>query len=394
MLSNGGVHSSDEHLKNLCSIFKKHGLDEQVFIHAFLDGRDCDPNSGLGFVNDLMKDERIGKTKLASVIGRYFAMDRDKRWERVKKAYDLLVKGIGHKTKDVAKAIKNSYQNNITDEFMEPISVVEDDGKPVATIQENDIVICFNFRTDRGREITTVLTQKAFPDFGMHPLNLNYFTFTEYDKTYKNVKVFFENSDLKMTMGEHLEKLGMRQVRAAETEKYPHVTFFFSGGRETEFEGEERIMAASPKVATYDLHPEMSAFELKDRVKSRIEKEDIDFYCVNFANPDMVGHTGVFSAIKKACETVDQCVGELIDAAAKHGYKVMIIADHGNADYAVNADGSPNTAHSLNPVPIIILGDESAKEKLQNGILADVSPTLLKMMGLPQPHEMTGKPLF
>ncbi|MBO6518178.1 MAG: 2,3-bisphosphoglycerate-independent phosphoglycerate mutase [Bacteroidia bacterium] len=392
LVSNGGVHSSDEHLKAICGILSEQGLDGQTFIHAFLDGRDCDPKSGKGFIQDLVNDPRLGRTRLASVTGRYYAMDRDKRWERVKLAYDAMVHGIGTKTTDVLATIEASYQNEVTDEFMKPIIVMDESGNPVGKIADNDIAFCFNFRTDRGREITMALTQEAFAEHQMVPLNLDYYTMTEYDKTFNKVNVIFEKNDLKATLGEHLSSLGLSQLRAAETEKYPHVTFFFSGGRELEFDKEQRILVNSPKVATYDLQPEMSAPELKDRVRTAIEDQDIDFFCVNFANPDMVGHTGVFEAIKQACATVDSCVKELVEVAQKRGYKMVIIADHGNADFAINPDGSPNTAHSVNLVPCIILGESNIEPK--PGILADVAPTILKLMRLNQPEEMTGKALF
>ncbi len=392
LVSNGGVHSSDEHLKALCGILQDNGLDGKTFIHGFLDGRDCDPKSGKGFVKEVMADPRMGKAKFASLIGRYYAMDRDKRWERVKLAYDAMVHGVGKKTNNIVEAIEQSYASDVTDEFVQPIIQVDAANNPMATISENDIVLCFNFRTDRGREISMALTQETFHEQNMAPINVSYYTMTQYDKTFKDVNVIFGNNDLKLTIGEHLENLGLKQLRAAETEKYPHVTFFFSGGRETPFKGEERILVNSPKVATYDLQPEMSAPELKDKVKSAIDKNDIDFFCVNFANPDMVGHTGVFSAIKTACETVDSCVKELVETALKNKYKMVIIADHGNADFAVNPDGSPNTAHSVNIVPCIVLGEDNIT--MNDGILADVAPTILKLMNVEQPTEMTGNPLY
>ncbi len=392
LVSNGGVHSSDEHLKALCGILKENNLDSQTYIHAFLDGRDCDPKSGKGFLRDVMSDDRLGKAKIASVVGRYYAMDRDKRWERVKIAYDAMVHGTGKQTNQLLSSIEQSYEAGTTDEFMQPLIHVDSDNNPIAKIESGDIVLCFNFRTDRGREISMALTQEAFHEQNMAPLDLEYYTMTEYDKTFKNVNVLFDKSDLKLTLGEHISNLGLKQLRAAETEKYPHVTFFFSGGRETEFEGETRILVNSPKVATYDLQPEMSAPELKSKVKAAIEENTIDFFCVNFANPDMVGHTGVFSAIKTACETVDGCVKELVETALANEYKIVIIADHGNADFAVNPDGSPNTAHSVNLVPCIVLGEDGIQ--LKDGILADVAPTILKLMKLNQPEEMTGAPLF
>jgi len=387
LVSNGGVHSSDEHLKALCKILKDHNLDHKTYIHAFLDGRDCDPRSGKGFIRSLMEDERLGEAKLSTIIGRYYAMDRDKRWERTKLAYDAMINGEGVGSDDALASIQDSYDDGVTDEFVMPMVM-----KSGATIVDGDIVLCFNFRTDRCRQITQVITQGAIHEQNMHPLDVEYFTMTEYDKKYKNIEVIFHKEDLKATMGEHLQNLGLTQLRAAETEKYPHVTFFFSGGRESEFKGESRIMVPSPKVATYDLQPEMSAPELKAKVVEAISSEDYDFMCVNFANPDMVGHTGVFNAIKMACETIDTFVGEIVKTCIKHDTGLMIIADHGNADLAVNEDGSPNTAHSTNPVPCIVINAPANLSKV--GILADVAPTLLKMMQLNQPSEMTGTPLF
>lgn len=391
LVSDGGVHSSIDHLTSLCEIFKEKGLDHRVNVHAFLDGRDTDPHSGKAFIESVLNHPNIGQTHIASVIGRYYAMDRDKRWERVKKAYDLLTKGEGASFSNAIDAIKANYANGITDEFMEPIILPNAKGE-IATIAPDDIVLCFNFRTDRGREITTVLTQTAFPEYDMSPLDLHYYTLTEYDKTYKNIGILFHNTDLNMTLGEYLSHKGFTQIRAAETEKYPHVTFFFSGGRESTFEGEKRIMIPSPKVATYDMQPAMSAIELKTAILESLEIDPVNFYCINFANADMVGHTGVFDAIKKACETVDECAKEIAHTALSKGYKVVIIADHGNADNAINEDGSPNTAHSTNPVPCFILGEENAMP--HDGILADVAPTILKLMGLPMPEEMTGTALF
>lgn len=392
LVSDGGVHSSQDHLLNLCEIFKKHSLDGQTFIHAFTDGRDTDPKSGVHFLKKLMGSPKIGKTRIASCIGRYYAMDRDKRWERIKLAYDLLTKGIGENTMDVMGAIETSYKNEISDEFLKPISVRDKNGKPLAMIEDGDMVINFNFRTDRGREITLALTQKDFPEQAMKRLNLDYITLTEYDKTYKNVKILFENEDLKNTLGEVIAHHNLKQIRAAETEKYPHVTFFFSGGREQEFAKERRILTPSPKVATYDLQPEMSAIPLKEALVKEIESGESGFMCINFANADMVGHTGVYPAIVKAVETVDTCVKELVEAGLSKGYQFLIIADHGNADFAINDDGTPNTAHSMNPVPCFLVGNNKAK--MQDGILADIAPTLLKIMEIEQPKEMTGKALF
>ena len=392
LVSDGGVHSSMEHLALFCQLLKKEGLDGRTFIHAFTDGRDTDPMSGIGYIESLMNDERLGLTKFASCIGRYYAMDRDKRWERVKLAYDLLTKGKGISSTELLESIRNEYENGITDEFLNPIVVNALNGAPLAIIEEGDIVVNFNFRTDRGREISMVLTQFDFPEQEMKKLDLDYITFTEYDKTYQNVNILFGTDDLSNTLGEVIEKRGLKQIRAAETEKYPHVTFFFSGGKETAFEGEKRIMIPSPKVATYDLQPEMSAIPLKNAILAEIESGEADFMCVNFANPDMVGHTGVYPAIVKAVETVDSCVKELVEAGKQKGYSFIIIADHGNADFAINEDGSPNTAHSTNPVPCFLIGREDAQ--MHNGILADVAPTILKLMHIDQPSEMTGKALF
>lgn len=392
LVSDGGVHASTEHLIGICEYLTEVGLDNQTFIHVFTDGRDTDPHSAEEYVSRLMNDKRIGNCRIASIVGRYYAMDRDKRWERVAEAYHLLVNGKGTSFADPIEGIRASYKAGVTDEFIKPIVITGDNGEPLANIEEGDTVLCFNFRTDRGREITMALSQEAFPEQDMKPLELNYYTMTEYDKTFKNVHILFGNEDLKMTLGEYVSSLGLTQVRAAETEKYPHVTFFFSGGRELPFNGENRILIPSPKVATYDLQPEMSAYPLRDAVAAEIEKDAPDFICVNFANPDMVGHTGVFKAIMKACETVDECAASLTDVAIKNGYKVVIIADHGNADCAVNEDGSPNTAHTTNPVPIIVLGDGS--NGIKDGILADVAPTILDLMNLSQPAEMTGSSLL
>ncbi|QJB34709.1 2,3-bisphosphoglycerate-independent phosphoglycerate mutase [Chitinophaga oryzae] len=388
LVSNGGVHSHIEHLKTLTTIAKAQGL-EKVFIHAFTDGRDTDPKSGLGFLEDLQAHLQQSTGKIASVIGRYYAMDRDKRWERVKLAYDALVHGTGTGTHDLLTAIKASYAEGVTDEFIKPIIVQDEAGAPLATIQDGDAVLCFNFRTDRCREITQVLTQEAFPDFGMKPLQVYYTTMTEYDKTYKNVHVIFENDNLNMTLGEVLAKDGYTQVRIAETEKYPHVSFFFSGGREKEFEGERRIMIPSPKVATYDLKPEMSANEVTDAIVPVLQEKSADFIALNFANADMVGHTGVFSAAIKAVETVDHCVNRVVTAALASNYTVFLTADHGNADYMINEDGTPNTAHTLNLVPFFIISNDF-QGKVKDGKLGDIAPTILHFMGLAAPKEMTG----
>lgn len=388
LVSNGGVHSHIEHLKTLTSIAKAQGL-EKVYIHAFTDGRDTDPKSGLGFLEDLQAHLQKSTGKIASVTGRYYAMDRDKRWERVKLAYDALVHGTGTGTHDLLTAVKASYAEGVTDEFIKPVIVLDQAGNPVATIQNGDAVLCFNFRTDRCREITQALTQEAFPDFDMKPLEVYYTTMTEYDKTYKNVHVIFENDNLNMTLGEVLAKDGYTQVRIAETEKYPHVSFFFSGGREKEFDGERRIMIPSPKVATYDLKPEMSANEVTDAIVPVLQEKSADFIALNFANADMVGHTGVFSAAIKAVETVDHCVSRVVAAALASNYTVFLTADHGNADYMINDDGTPNTAHTLNLVPLFIISNDF-QGKVKDGKLGDIAPTILHFMGLPIPKEMTG----
>jgi len=389
LVSDGGVHSHINHLKAICSVCKEHGLSE-VYIHAFTDGRDTDPKSGLGFIKELQQhlDATVGK--IASVSGRYYAMDRDKRWERVKLAYDALARGEGHKATDAVNAIELSYAENITDEFIRPTVILNEAQQPLATIKDGDAVICFNFRTDRCREITSVLTQKDLPEHDMQPLQLYYTTMTEYDKTFKDIYIIFDNDNLDKTIGEILALQGKKQIRIAETEKYPHVTFFFSGGRETPFEGESRILVPSPKVATYDLKPEMSAYELTDKLIPEIESEQIDFICLNYANADMVGHTGVWNAVIKAVETVDTCTGRVVNAALQHGYTIFLTADHGNADYEINDDGTPNTAHSLNPVPFFII-DSMWRGEVKNGKLADIAPTILSFMGLPIPKEMTGE---
>ena len=392
LVSDGGVHSHIKHLMALVDVCKNEGLSN-VFIHAFTDGRDTDPKSGLGFITELQNHLNGSVGKIASVSGRYYAMDRDKRWERVKLAYDAIVNGAGEKSNNAIEAVKQSYNNNITDEFIKPTVIIEADDKPVATIKDGDAVICFNFRTDRCREITEVLTQQDFPDNGMHKLNLDYTTMTQYDHAFKNVHVVFENDDLKNTLGDIVAQNGLQQIRMAETEKYPHVTFFFSGGREKPFEGEKRIMAPSPKVATYDLKPEMSAYELTASIVPEIESKAASFICLNYANTDMVGHTGVFSAVIKAAETVDACVEKVVTAALNNGYTVFLTADHGNADYMINEDGTPNTAHSLNLVPFFII-DKEWKGTIQPGKLGDLAPTILTMMQLPVPKEMTGNILI
>ncbi len=391
LVSDGGVHSSDKHLYKLCDITKEYGLKD-VFVHAFTDGRDTDPQSGYGFIRNLQDHLDNSNGKIASLVGRYFAMDRDKRWERVKIAYDLLVHGKGNESTDLLKEIKKSYDESVTDEFIKPIVMVDDSGEPLGKISPGDVVICFNFRTDRLREMTIVLTQKDFPEHDMKTMPLHYVTMTRYDDTFKGVKIMFDKDNLTNTMGELVAKAGKRQLRIAETEKYGHVTFFFSGGREDEFENENRILIPSPRVATYDLKPEMSAREVKDAVVKEIKGKSADFICLNFANCDMVGHSGVYEAIRKAVETVDACVGEVVNAARDNGYESMIIADHGNADNALNSDGSVNTAHSLNPVPCILVSDQYSE--IEDGILADVATTLLHIMGIPASDEMTGKVLI
>lgn len=391
LVSDGGVHSHTTHLKAICSICKNEGLDE-VYLHAFTDGRDTDPKSGMVFVADVEKSMASTVGKIATISGRYYAMDRDKRWERVQLAYDALVNGIGATANKATEAIATNYANNITDEFIKPTILLEN-GAPIATIKEGDAVLCFNFRTDRCREITEVLTQKDFPAFHMKKMDLHYTTITKYDETFQNVHVIFENDNLVNTLGEVLEANHKKQIRIAETEKYPHVTFFFSGGREIPFNGETRIMAASPKVATYDLQPEMSAVELTDKIIPSIVSGEPDFICLNYANADMVGHTGVFSAVVKAVETVDACVERVVTTGLAYGYTIFLTADHGNADYMKNEDGSPNTAHTLNLVPLFVI-DANWKGKLQAGKLGDIAPSILKMMELPIPKEMTGEVLL
>jgi len=398
LLSPGGIHSHEQHLYKLCDLAKEYTI-EKVFIHAFMDGRDCDPKSGLKHIQNLEKHiaplssgrDAAGEVKIASIVGRYYAMDRDKRWERIKLAYDLLVNGIGKKFSTAEEAVKSSYAENVTDEFIKPC-IISDGSASLTTgegkIKKGDVVICFNFRTDRCREITTVLTQKDFPDSGMKTIPLHYVTMGRYDDTFKNVHVIFEKDNLSMTLGEVLSLAGKKQIRISETEKYPHVTFFFSGGREKEFEGEKRIMIPSPKVATYDLQPEMSALEVTDALVAELKKADADFVCLNFANPDMVGHTGKFSAVQKAIETVDACNKRVVETGIKNGYSFIIIADHGNAEYMINPNGTPNTAHTTNPVPCILI-DKDYK-KISNGKLADLAPTILKILEMEIPKEMDG----
>ncbi|WP_047247679.1 2,3-bisphosphoglycerate-independent phosphoglycerate mutase [Maribacter thermophilus] len=386
LLSNGGVHSHIDHLKGLISAGNDFGLDK-MYVHAFTDGRDVDPKSGKNFLTDLVSFCSDKHTKLASVIGRYFAMDRDKRWERVKKAYDVMVNAVGEKSTDISKTIQASYDNGKTDEFIEPIVMTDDSGNPVSKIQEGDVIIFFNFRTDRGRELTQVLSQEDMHEQNMHKLNLYYVTMTNYDDSFKGVHVIYDKENIKETLGEVLSKAGKKQIRIAETEKYPHVTFFFNGGREIPFEGEKRLLCPSPKVATYDLKPEMSAYEIRDAIIPELKKGEVDFVCLNFANPDMVGHTGVMEAAIKACETVDKCAKDVITTAIENDYSVIVIADHGNCETMINPDGSPNTAHTTNPVPLILV-DKDIKH-IKDGVLGDIAPTILKLMGIEKSTYMT-----
>jgi 2,3-bisphosphoglycerate-independent phosphoglycerate mutase len=386
LVSDGGVHSHTSHLRGLIDASQTYGL-QNVYVHAFTDGRDVDPKSGKGYIQDLQNHIANTPVKIASVIGRYYAMDRDKRWERVKLAYDLVVNAEGEFSTDAVSSIQKSYDADVTDEFIKPIVMVDAQNKPLATIKEDDVVIFFNFRTDRGRELTKALSQKDFHEQNMHKLNLYYVTLTNYDETYQNVKVVYNKDNITETLGEVLEKAGKKQIRIAETEKYPHVTFFFSGGREVPFEGENRILRNSPKVATYDLQPEMSAYELRDALVPEINKGDVDFICLNFANGDMVGHTGIMEAAIKACEAVDECVKDVVTAALNNGYSTLLIADHGNCETMINPDGSPNTAHTTNPVPFILIDED--KIAVKDGVLGDIAPTILKLMGVAQPAAMT-----
>ncbi|BAU53165.1 2,3-bisphosphoglycerate-independent phosphoglycerate mutase [Mucilaginibacter gotjawali] len=390
LVSDGGVHSHIRHIMGLCDAATSFGLD-RVFVHAFLDGRDTDPKSGAGFITELEDHMANTPVKLASAIGRYYAMDRDNRWERVKLAYDLMVNGVGEASTNIVQSIKSSYLQDVTDEFIKPIVGVDENGKPLATIEEGDVVLCFNFRTDRGREITIALTQRDIPEFNMHALKLNYLTMTPYDESFKGVKVLFDKDDLTQTLGEILQEAGKNQIRIAETEKYPHVTFFFSGGREKEFKNEKRLLVPSPKVATYDLQPEMSAEGIRDAILPELKSGWPDVIILNFANTDMVGHTGVFSAVVKAAETVDACAREVIETGIANGYSFIIIADHGNADYMINDDGTPNTAHSTNLVPCIVIDKDVTHVK--DGKLGDIAPTMLKIIGVPIPEKMTGNVL-
>ena len=391
LVSNGGIHSHINHVKGLLSAANEHGV-KNVFLHAFTDGRDCDPKSGAYFIDDIQKHMKSTTGELASVTGRYYAMDRDNRWERVKLAYDALVNGIGEYSTNATANIQKSYDNKITDEFIKPIIMVDENNKPKASIKKDDVVIFFNFRTDRGRQLTEVLSQNNNEEYNMHKIPLYFVTLTNYDKTFKDIKVVYNSENIENTLGEVLETAERKQIRIAETEKYPHVTFFFSGGREKEFIGEKRLLCPSPKVATYDLKPEMSAYEIRDAIVPELEKGEVDFVCLNFANGDMVGHTGVFEAAIKACETVDKCTKDVISTGLQNGYSTLLIADHGNCETMMNPDGSPHTAHTTNPVPMILIDKEI--QSINNGVLGDIAPTILELMGVEQPKEMTRKSLL
>ena len=390
LLSDGGVHSHINHLLGLIDAANEFGV-QNSYVHGFTDGRDVDPKSGAGFVKQLENHIENTNAKIATISGRYYAMDRDKRWERVKLVYDALVNNVGENSNNITQSIEANYANDVTDEFIKPIIAVDDNNQPLTKIKNGDVIIFFNFRTDRGRELTEVLSQVDFPEYNMHKLDLHYVTLTNYNDTYKNIKVIFNKENLTETLGEVLEKNNKTQIRIAETEKYPHVTFFFSGGREQEFKGEKRILRNSPKVATYDLKPEMSAYELRDALVPELEKGDVDFVCLNFANGDMVGHTGVMEAAIKACEAVDECVKDVITTALNNGYTTLLIADHGNCETMINPDGSPNTAHTTNPVPVILIDNEL--KTIKDGILGDIAPTILKLMNVEQPAAMTQHPL-
>ncbi|MDO9634464.1 MAG: 2,3-bisphosphoglycerate-independent phosphoglycerate mutase [Paludibacter sp.] len=392
LVSDGGVHSSLDHLFKLLDIAKTYGVVD-AYVHCFMDGRDTDPRSGKGFIEQLEAHTQYSAGKIASIIGRYYAMDRDKRWERVKDAYDLMVRGKGTPTTDPVAAMQASYDAGITDEFVKPIVVTDDNGQPLAKIESGDVVIFFNYRNDRAKELTIVLTQEDMHEYDMHTMPLEYYCMTPYDSTFKGLKVLFDKDNVQNTLGEHLAGLGMKQLRIAETEKFAHVTFFFSGGRESEFDGEERILVQSPKVATYDLKPEMSSYEITYVLTAELNKKKFDFIALNFANGDMVGHTGVYEAVVKAVQTIDDCMWKVVEAAKANDYEVIVIADHGNADNAVNEDGSPNTAHSLNPVPIVYVTDRPGAG-VENGILADVAPSICQILGIPKPIEMTGRGLL
>ena len=391
LVSNGGIHSHINHVKGLLSAANDHEV-KNVFLHAFTDGRDCDPKSGAYFIDDIQKHMKSTTGELASITGRYYAMDRDNRWERVKLAYDALVNGIGEHSTNAKNSVQKSYDKKITDEFIKPIIMVDENDKPKASIKKDDVVIFFNFRTDRGRQLTEVLSQNNNEEYNMHKIPLYFVTLTNYDKTFKDIKVVYNSENIENTLGEVLETAEKKQIRIAETEKYPHVTFFFSGGREKEFIGEKRLLCPSPKVATYDLKPEMSAFEIRDAIVPELEKGEVDFVCLNFANGDMVGHTGVFEAAIKACETVDKCTKDVISTGLQNGYSTLLIADHGNCETMMNPDGSPHTAHTTNPVPMILIDKEI--QSINNGVLGDIAPTILELMGVEQPKEMTRKSLL
>lgn len=391
LVSNGGIHAHIEHLKGILDVAKENEVDN-VFLHAFTDGRDCDPKSGTYFINEVQEYMKESTGELATVTGRYYAMDRDNRWERVKIGYDGIVNGIGAKTKDILATINNNYENGLTDEFHKPIIITNDDGSPKAQIKEGDAIIFFNYRTDRGRELTNALSQNDFPEFGMKKLDLYFTTMTLYDASFKGINTIYNTDNIKNTLGEVLSKAGKKQIRIAETEKYPHVTFFFSGGQEAPFEGESRILRNSPKVATYDLKPEMSAYELKDVLCESLEKGEADFVCLNFANGDMVGHTGIMEAAIKACEALDECAKAVIETGLANGYSILLIADHGNCETMMNPDGSPHTAHTTNPVPFILIDKEI--KSINSGVLGDIAPTILELIGVNQPTEMTQKSLL
>ena len=391
LVSNGGIHSHINHVKGLLSAANDHEV-KNVFLHAFTDGRDCDPKSGAYFIDDIQKHMKSTTGELASITGRYYAMDRDNRWERVKLAYDALVNGIGEHSTNAKNSVQKSYDKKITDEFIKPIIMVDENDKPKASIKKDDVVIFFNFRTDRGRQLTEVLSQNNNEEYNMHKIPLYFVTLTNYDKTFKDIKVVYNSENIENTLGEVLETAERKQIRIAETEKYPHVTFFFSGGREKEFIGEKRLLCPSPKVATYDLKPEMSAYEIRDAIVPELEKGEVDFVCLNFANGDMVGHTGVFEAAIKACETVDKCTKDVISTGLQNGYSTLLIADHGNCETMMNPDGSPHTAHTTNPVPMILIDKEI--QSINNGVLGDIAPTILELMGVEQPKEMTRKSLL
>lgn len=391
LVSNGGIHAHIDHLKGILDVAKENEVDN-VFLHAFTDGRDCDPKSGTYFINEVQEYMKESTGELATVTGRYYAMDRDNRWERVKIGYDGIVNGIGAKTKDILATINNNYENGLTDEFHKPIIITNEDGSPRAQIKEGDAIIFFNYRTDRGRELTNALSQNDFPEFGMKKLELYFTTMTLYDASFSGINTIYNTDNIKNTLGEVLSKAGKKQIRIAETEKYPHVTFFFSGGQEAPFEGESRILRNSPKVATYDLKPEMSAYELKDVLCESLEKGEADFVCLNFANGDMVGHTGIMEAAIEACEAVDECAKAVIETGLRNGYSILLIADHGNCETMMNPDGSPHTAHTTNPVPFILIDKEI--KLINSGVLGDIAPTILELMGVNQPTEMTQKSLL